>query len=66
MDELLPLTKVRAATSLGKTSIYTLIQQGGFPKPLRLSPRRVAWRTSDIQAWIAQQGDTRSAQIVAA
>jgi len=39
-------------TSLSKSTIYRLIQEGRFPKPLIISRRRVGWRQSDIYAWL--------------
>jgi prophage regulatory protein len=29
-----------------------LWERGEFPKPFNLSPRRIAWREEDIDAWI--------------
>jgi predicted DNA-binding transcriptional regulator AlpA len=28
---------------------------GKFPEPIRLSPRKIAWRESDLDAWIAEK-----------
>lgn len=44
--------EVERLTSLHKSSIYRLMKEGKFPKPLRLSTMRVAWRLKDIEAWI--------------
>jgi predicted DNA-binding transcriptional regulator AlpA len=32
---------------------------GKFPKPINLSPRRIAWRVEDIQKWIEQKAKAR-------
>lgn len=53
VSPLLPLHEVIRATSLSKATIYRLLQKSAFPAPLRLSPRRVAWRAEDISAWRA-------------
>jgi prophage regulatory protein len=51
---LLPLLVVRERTTLSKAGIYRAIQEGSFPKPVRLgSQRRVAWTESSIDQWIA-------------
>lgn len=55
MDRLLSIQEVKATTSLGKTSIYELIRSGKFPRAVRLSVNRVAWRASDVQGWIGRQ-----------
>ncbi|CAE6865510.1 hypothetical protein R69658_07838 [Paraburkholderia aspalathi] len=41
-----------AATGLSKTQCYRLIQRGEFPAPLKIGARAVAWRASEVQAWI--------------
>jgi prophage regulatory protein len=28
------------------------MREGRFPKPVRIGPRAVGWRESDIQAWM--------------
>jgi prophage regulatory protein len=49
--------EVRRATGYGKSSIYALMQAGKFPKPVKMAGGgAVAWRASEIQAWIAAQG----------
>lgn len=38
-------------TGLGRTTIYRLIADHKFPSPVRLGPRAVAWRRSDLDRW---------------
>jgi predicted DNA-binding transcriptional regulator AlpA len=43
---------------LGNISSTTLWRQrraGNFPKPIRISPGRVAWLKADIIAWLAER-----------
>jgi prophage regulatory protein len=40
-------------TSLSRSSIYEGVRAGWFPKPLRLSPNRVAWVEAEVLGWIA-------------
>lgn len=54
---LLKRADVSARTSLSKAYIYKLIGEGKFPAPVRLAPRRVAWRSDEIDQWIASQTD---------
>lgn len=35
-----------------RTSLWRMTQDGRFPKPLQLSERRIAWKASDVHAWI--------------
>jgi len=53
MDEsLIRLPEVKARTGLSRSSIYQFIRDGMFPSPVKLSPRAVAWVSSEIQAWL--------------
>jgi prophage regulatory protein len=35
-----------------KSSIYADIKRGTFPSPVKIGQRAVAWRESDIDAWL--------------
>jgi prophage regulatory protein len=48
---LLRLPSVIFVTGLGRSTIYRLMADGGFPRPVRLAPRAVAWRREDIDEW---------------
>ena len=53
MDPILRLPQVRRVTGLSTTTIYQLMNDGQFPRPLKLSARSVGWRSSDIEAWLS-------------
>lgn len=40
---------------LSRKWVNHLSEQGAFPKPFRLTPRRLVWRLSEILAWIDAQ-----------
>lgn len=40
-----------AYVSLGPTTMDDMIKAGKFPKPRQLSPQRVGWRMSELEAW---------------
>jgi len=42
---------VLKVTGLGRSTIYRWIADGTFPPPVRLGPRAVAWRWSDLDHW---------------
>ncbi|WP_414858694.1 helix-turn-helix transcriptional regulator [Paucibacter sp. TC2R-5] len=44
-----------ARIRIGKTTLYALQREGRFPRSLVLSRRCVAWRASEVQAWIASR-----------
>ena len=52
-DRLLKRPEVETITGLSRASIYARMDKGEFPRPMRLGPRSVAWRDSDVQEWIA-------------
>jgi len=52
-EQLLPLRAVENLTSLKKSTLYALIAQQMFPSSVPITRRRVAWRATEIQAWIA-------------
>ena len=51
-DRLLRRREVEAITGMGRSSIYRLMQDGAFPRPVRVGPAAVRWRASDITGWL--------------
>jgi len=49
------LDKVMTATGLPRASIYRLIEQGEFPKQIKLAARSVAWPSDEIEKWISDR-----------
>ncbi len=47
----LRLQAVIRVTGLSRSTLYRLIADQRFPRPVRLGPRAVAWRRTDIEAW---------------
>lgn len=57
-DSLIRQPDVLSRTGIrSKQYLYRLIERGTFPRPLRIGPRAVAWRASDIDAWLASLPD---------
>jgi prophage regulatory protein len=50
-ETFLRLPQVMAQTGLCRSAVYAL---DGFPKPVKLGGRAVAWLESEIQSWIAK------------
>ncbi len=48
----LRLPAVENMVGLKRSCIYSLIQRGEFPKPIRLSVRAVGWLRSDVEEWL--------------
>ena len=54
-SRLIRLPEVLRLTGLSRSTLYRKIKLQQFPEPIQLGLRSVAWRASDILAWI----DTR-------
>ena len=54
MDKLLRMGDVLQATGLSRTTIWRLEGRGRFPRRLRVTGGTVAWRASEIAAWIEE------------
>jgi prophage regulatory protein len=52
-ERLLKLREVAARTSLSRTAIYDLQKRNLFPAAVCTGARSVAWKESEIEAWIA-------------
>ncbi len=60
LDKLLTLKEVEGITSFRKPTIYRLIKLGEFPAQVRISRNRVAWLSSEVDAWIAGRAAVRA------
>ena len=47
----LRLQAVVRVTGLSRSTLYRLIADKQFPRPVRLGARAVAWRRTDVEAW---------------
>lgn len=46
------LPAVLERTGLSRSTIYSMVEKGEFPKPVKLSERAVAWPDYEIAAWV--------------
>lgn len=51
-DRLLRLPDVEAATGMKKTTIYSMMKEGEFPKNLRINRRLSVWSESAVLQWV--------------
>jgi len=47
----LRMPSVVRLTGLGRSTIYRLMNDSKFPRPVKLAERAVAWRRSNIDRW---------------
>jgi prophage regulatory protein len=46
------LPQVLARVGIGRSTLYSMIQRGAFPAPLKLGTRAVGWLSTDVNAFI--------------
>jgi prophage regulatory protein len=52
---LISAKEVCRRTSLSRASLYRLMAQGSFPKPVPLHGVRKAWIQSEVDSWVASR-----------
>lgn len=52
-NRLLRRPEVINLVGLKTSAIYDMMARGEFPRPVRVGSRAVAWRLSDLEAWMA-------------
>ena len=50
VNAILRLPAVKAQSGAARSTIYLRIQQGLWPKPVKLGPRSVGWPASEVSA----------------
>lgn len=48
-DRLLTATEVMALVGLRRTALYAAIRRGDLPRPVRLGPQAVRWRSTELR-----------------
>ena len=51
-DRFMRAKEVMQVTGLTKATLYRRIEEGQFPKQVRLGPAIVAWRQSEVEEWM--------------
>ena len=44
---------VEELTGLARSTIYQMMHEGRFPRPVRIGGRAVAWLETEINDWVA-------------
>ncbi len=57
-DRYCRLPETLRISGLGKTQLYFKVRNGTFPAPYKISARAVAWRESELQAWLKNRQRT--------
>jgi len=51
-NSILRLPEVKNRTGLGRSTIYNLVSDGTFPKPVNLGSRSIGWVEDEVDTWI--------------
>ena len=54
-EELILRSDLKRLVPLSVTTIWRLERRGEFPRRISISTRRVAWRRSEVEAWLEQR-----------
>ena len=52
-DRFLKLQEVLDLIKVSKSTLYAMVNQGRFPKPVRVGCRGSRWRESEVLQWMA-------------
>ena len=52
MDKLLTRPEVESRCRISRSALYRLMRENDFPEPIKIGPRAVRWRESEIEAYI--------------
>lgn len=50
---------VEILTGLSRSTLYAMMAEGTFPKPVKLGKRAVGWREVDLSTWL----ESRSTEV---
>ena len=57
----LRIADVAMITGLSRATIYAAMAEKRFPQSVKLTQKAVAWRRTDIEAWIENLTETQAA-----
>lgn len=58
MQKLMRCQEVIKTVGLSRASIYRLMEEGLFPRPVRIGKAAIAWKQEDLQQWIDSRTST--------
>ena len=64
-DRLLTVGAVLELTALSYGTLYNLMGEGKFPRPVKAGKRAVRWLESDIEAWLQERIRERDGETIA-
>ena len=59
-ERFIRLDELISKTGLGRSTIYIMMDNGEFPKPINLTSNKVAWLQSEINNWMQSKVEQRN------
>lgn len=50
----LRLPQILSRIPVARSTLWTWVREGRFPKPVKLGPMTTAWREADVNQWVSQ------------
>lgn len=54
---LVPIGHICSTLHISRATVYRLIANNGFPRPIKIGPARSVWREEDIEQWVNTRAD---------
>jgi prophage regulatory protein len=54
-ERILETSELLERVPLDRSTIWRMVQEGRFPKPIQLTRSRIGWRWSAVLAWLAER-----------
>jgi prophage regulatory protein len=51
------LSQLKEKLSVSRSSIWSWVRDGSFPKPIKLGKNCTAWNSEDVHAWVQSRID---------
>jgi len=58
-QKIIKLPDVMQRCALSRSSLYSYVKAGTFPRPVSLGVRAVGWIEAEISDWISQKAEKR-------
>lgn len=57
IPKILRRTEIEEQLGLARSTIYQMVADGEFPKPVKLGRRAVGWRAEEVENWFLKMQD---------
>lgn len=54
MQNFLRITQVMEKTGIARSTLWMMVKENKFPKPIKISQRITVWKETDIDNWIEE------------